>query len=103
MRNIFILYMATGNYEQMVHYQDTIKNKVAQERIFRFINFNLQSTLRNIFGNKPIAVWGSRDSSANRSHYEKMQQGVDVLIVEGNSIKLLGKVAAKTISSDLSR
>ena len=103
MRNIFILYMAPGNYEQMVHYQDTIKNKVAQERIFRFVNFNFQSTLRNIFGNKPIAVWGSRDSSANRSHYEKMQQGDDVLIVEGNTIKLLGKIAAKTISSDLSR
>jgi hypothetical protein len=103
MRNIFILYMAPGNYEQMVHYQDTIKNKVVQERIFRFINFNLQSTLRNIFGNKAIAVWGSRDSSANRSHYEKMQQGDDVLIVEGNTIKLLGKIASKTINSDLSR
>ena len=103
MRNIFILYMAPGNYEQMVHYQDTIKNKVNQEKFFRYINLNLQSTLRNIFGNKPIAVWGSRDSKANRSHYEKMIPGDDVLIVEGNTIKLLGKIAAKTISNDLSR
>jgi len=103
MRNIFILYMAPGNYEQMVHYQDTIKNKVDQQRIFRYIDLNLQSTLRNIFGNKSIAVWGSRDTRANRSHYEKMLPGDNVLIVEGNTIKLLGKIAAKTISNDLSR
>lgn len=103
MRNIFILYMAPGNYEQMVHYQDTIKNKVDQKRIFKYIDLNLQSTLRNIFGNKSIAIWGSRDTKANRSHYEKMLPGDDVLIVEGNTIKLLGKIAAKTISNDLSR
>lgn len=95
--------MAPGNYEQMVHYQDTIINKVSQERIFRFVDSNLQSTLRNIFGNKPIAVWGSEDSKANHAHYEKMMPRNDVLIVEGNTIKLLGKIAAKTINKDLSR
>jgi len=38
MRNIFILYMPTGNYEAMVHYEDTIKNKVSQDRIFKYLN-----------------------------------------------------------------
>ena len=33
MRNIFILYMPLGNREAMVHYEDTIRKKVAPERI----------------------------------------------------------------------
>lgn len=101
--NIFILYMAPSNYEQMVHYEDTIKNKVSQDRVFKYIDFNLQNTLRNIFVDKSITVWGSRDSDANRRHFEKMLPGDDILIVEGDTIKLLGKVAAKTINPDLSK
>lgn len=103
MRNIFIVYMAPGNYEQMVHYQDTIKNRVPQERLFKHLDHNLQSKLRNIFGNKPIAVWGSRASNTNRSRFERMMPFDDILIVEGDTIKLLGKVADKTINADLSR
>lgn len=33
MRNVFLLYMPPGNSEAMVHYQDTIKNRVALGRI----------------------------------------------------------------------
>lgn len=102
MRNIFILYMPPGNREAMVHYEDTIKNKVTQERIFKYLDFNLQNRLREIFGNRPIAAWGSRDSRANRSRFERMQIGDDMLIVEGETIKLMGKVAAKVVHSALS-
>ena len=80
MKNIFILYMPVGNYEVMVHYKDTIINKVEQNRISKYIDFNLQSKLRNIFSNKNISIWGSRDSKANRSHYEKMKTMVDGLL-----------------------
>lgn len=95
--------MAPGNYEQMVHYEDTIKNKVQQERIFMHIDFSLKNTLRNIFGHRPIAVWGSEDSKANRGRFDRMEAGDDILIVEGDIIKSLGKIAAKTINPDLSR
>jgi hypothetical protein len=94
--------MAPGNTEQMVHYEDTIKKKVSQERIFRYISLDLRNRVTKVFQNKPIAVWGSRDSKANRAHFEKMQPGDDILIVEGKNIKLLGKVAAKTVNHDLS-
>lgn len=87
----------------MVHYIDTIQNKVSQELILKYLDFNLKNRLKDVFGNKNIAVWGSRGSSANRSRFEKMQPGDDILIVEGETIKLLGKVAAKTINPDLSR
>jgi len=103
MHNIFILYMPPGNNEAMVHYEDTIKKKVQQERIFKYLDFNVQNRLKDIFGNRSIAVWGSRDSEANRSRFEKMQEGDDILIVEGETVKLLGKVAGKIIHSDLSR
>jgi hypothetical protein len=95
--------MAPGNYEQMVHYEDTIKNRVAPDRIFKYLNFNLKNRLKHIFGSKLIAVWGSRNTDSNRSKFERMMPGDDIIIVEGNTIKLLGKVADKTINSDLSR
>jgi len=103
MRNIFILYIPTGNYEAQVHYEDTIKNKVEPSRIYRYVDFNLQSKLKKNFSNRYIAVWGSRDTAANRSKFERMQSSDDILIVEGDTIKLLGKIATKTVNADLSR
>lgn len=103
MKNIFILYMPPGNYEAMVHYEGTIKNKVSQERIFKYVDDNLRDRLRNIFGKEPIATWGSRSGDNNRSRFSKMKPGDDVLIIEGDNIKLLGKIADKTINSELSR
>jgi hypothetical protein len=103
MKNIFFLYIPPGNYEALVHYQDTIITKVSQERIFKYVDSKLRSHLLNIFGKKTIAVWGSRDSKANRPRFERMSPGDDILIIEGNTIKLLGKIAAKTVSPALSR
>lgn len=103
MRNIFLLYMPLNNLEAMTHYRDTIQQRVPFERIRPFVARDLASRLQHIFANKAIAVWGSRDSDANRSKYEKMQEGDDLLIVEGSMIKLMGKVALKTVNEELSR
>jgi hypothetical protein len=103
MKNIFLLYIPPGNIEAQVHYQDTIKQKVDPERIFHFVDSNLKYSLKTIFGDKKIAVWGSRDGSKNRSGFEKMNPGDDILIVEGNKIRLLGKIAAKTDNPQLSK
>lgn len=103
MRNIFLLYMPPGNAEAMLHYRDTIQNRVAMERLARFLSRDQVGRLREVFGHRPIAVWGSRNSPANRAKFERMGVGDDLLIVEGETIKLMGKVAYKTISPDLSR
>ncbi|MCX5677533.1 MAG: hypothetical protein NTY76_00270 [Candidatus Omnitrophica bacterium] len=103
MTNIFILYIPKGNYEALVHYEDTIKKKVAPDRISRHVDSNLQHKLTEIFGNKRIAVWGSRDSLTNRARFQKMKPGDDILIVEGETIKLLGKIATTTINPSLSK
>jgi hypothetical protein len=58
--------------------------------------------LQQVFGPHSIAVWGSRDSSANRSKFDRMNDGDEILIVEGETIKLLGRVAGKLISPSLS-
>lgn len=102
MRNIFLVYIPPGNAEAMVHYEETIRQKVSPERIYRHIGTDLRSRLARIFGERPIAVWGSQDSPANRSKFERMAPGDEVLIVEGATIKLLGKIAATTINPDLS-
>src|SRR5438045_5827506 len=102
MRNIFLLYMPPGNAEAMVHYQDTIRNKVAFARIAPHVSSSLARNLQQVFGTHPIAVWGSRDSSANRAKFDRMAEGDEILIIEGGTIKLLGRVAGKLISPSLS-
>jgi hypothetical protein len=102
MRNIFLLYMPPGNTEAMVHYQDTIRNKVAFERIAPHVSSSLARNLQQVFGPHSIAVWGSRDSSANRAKFDRMAEGDEILIVERETIKLLGRVAGKVVSPTLS-
>ncbi len=94
--------MPPGNAEAMVHYEDTIRNKVAFERIAPHISSSLGRRLQQIFGPHPIAVWGSRDSAANRAKYDRMNDGDEILIVEGETIRLLGRIAGKLISLPLS-
>lgn len=103
MRNVFLLYMPPGNAEAMVHYQDTIKNKVPLRRIAGFVSQDLRAKLTSVFGAAPMAVWGSQAGPKNRSNFASMSQGDDVLIVEGDSVKLIGKIAAKVESEDLSQ
>ena len=86
----------------MVHYQDTIRNKVAFDRIAPHLSSALARKLQQIFGPNPIAVWGSRDSPANRARFDRMAEGDEILIVEGKTIKLLGRIAGKLISPSLS-
>jgi hypothetical protein len=103
MRNIFMLYMPPTNYEAIVHYEETIKHRVPLERIARFLSPDLNARLKEVFGDKPIAIWGSRNSDANRRKFDHMEALDDILIVVGETIRLLGIVAAKTINPDLSR
>lgn len=100
---MFLLYMPPGNPQAMVHYQDTIKNRVELRRIARFVSQNLRAKLTSVFGSAPITVWGSEGGPRNRGNFERMSQGDDVLIVEGDRVKLIGKIAAKVESEDLSR
>ena len=94
--------MPPGNTEAMVHYQDTIRNKVPFGRIGPHLPSSLSRKLQQIFGQHSIAVWGSRDSAVNRARFDRMNDGDEILIVEGESIKLLGRIAGKLVSSDLS-
>src|SRR5207248_6499910 len=102
MRNIFLLYMPPGNPEAMVHYQDTIRNKVAFNRIAPHVSSSLARKLQQVFGPTPIAVWGSRGGLGNRRNFDRMNDGDEVLILEGRTIRLLGRIAAKLISPALS-
>lgn len=103
MRNIFILYMPTANVEAMVHYEDTIRKRVSPSRIHPLVSSIVSRKLTLVFGQKPIAVWGSRDSSSNRAKFDRMNEGDEILIVEGQTIKLLGRVACKDVNPRLSQ
>ncbi len=103
MRNIFILYMPPANMEAMVHYEDTIRKKVNPERIFPLVSSSVSRKLGQVFGNRPIAVWGSRNSPANHAKFDRMQEGDEILIVKGDQIQLLGRVAYKDVNPGLSQ
>jgi hypothetical protein len=103
MRNVFLLYMPPGNPEAMVHYQDTIKNKVEMRRIAGFVSQDLRAQLASVFGSAPVTVWGSEGGQRNRGNFDRMSQQDDILIVEGERIRLIGKIAAKVESEELSR
>jgi hypothetical protein len=102
MPRIFLVYIPPGNAEAIVHYEETIKQRGAPDRIYPHIPPKLRDHLERIFSGRPITVWGSNDSTANRSKFEQMAPGDEILIVEGPTIKLLGKVAATTINPSLS-
>jgi hypothetical protein len=103
MSNVFLLYMPPGNAQAMVHYEDTIKRRVSLDRISPHVSATLRASLVSTFGKAPIAVWGSAGGPRNRTNFERMSPGDDILIVESDSIKLIGKVAAKVESKTLSR
>lgn len=95
--------MPPNNPEAMTHYRDTIRQRASFERVARYLTPEQSKRLRQVFGHRPMAVWGSRDTPANRAKFEKMNVGDDILIVEGATVRLLGKVALKAVSADLSR
>jgi hypothetical protein len=95
--------MPPGNREAMVHYEDTIKNKVALETLQPFLAPDEVSQLRGLFGPRRVAVWGSRKSQANESKFGRMQPGDSLLIVEGKTIRSIGMIALKVVSPALSR
>jgi len=102
-KNIFLVYIPPGNTEAMVHYEETIRQRVQPNRIFQYLAPGMKERLQRIFVGRPIAVWGSRDSSVNRAKFEKMRPGDEILVIEGPTIRLLAKIAATTVNPDLSR
>lgn len=103
MRNIFILYMPPTNHEALVHYEDTIRRGVSLERIRSYLNAEQVAKLKYLFGDRPLTIWGSRNTPANRRGFERMEERDDILIVEGKTIRLLGLVAEKMVNPELSR
>ncbi len=49
MRDIFFLYIPSNNTEAIIHYQDTIVNKVSQDLIFRLVDQNIRNYSKPVF------------------------------------------------------
>lgn len=101
-KNIFILYMPPTNPEAMRHFLDTVERGVAPAEVARFLPEPTVARLEHVFGRRPLTIWGSRDTRANRAKFDRMRPGDDILIVVGGHIRFLGFVAEKLISPQLS-
>ena len=80
MRNVFMVYMPPGNLQAMVHYEDTIKQRVTQDRIAPYVPRELSRKLRDVFGVNPVAVWGSQPGPKNQGRFDRMAAGDYILI-----------------------
>ena len=87
----------------MRHYEDTIKTRVPMPRVAQYLTPNARSRLDKIFAGRPMAIWGSSGGKANQAKFDRMQEGDEILIVEGGTIKLIGHIALKIVNADLSR
>lgn len=103
MGNVFLVYMPPRNSAAMLHFRETIERPVEQTRLQRFLKQPERARIRELFGEKPVAVWGSQDRGGNRRMFDKMAEGDDLLIVEGQTIRFIGKIALKVVNPDLSR
>ena len=86
----------------MVHYEATIRNPVHPDRIYKYLDQKTGRKLRSVFGNRPIRIWGQEEKPGNRSRFDRMREGDEILIVEGDTVRLLGVIACTTENIDLS-
>lgn len=88
--------MAPGNYEMMVHYEDTIKNRVSQDRIVKHVSYNVQNTLRRtlaIFSILFITMlffssnsWGEEKVYTNKDLQKYSDEGKSSVIFKREAI-----------------
>lgn len=102
-KNIFILYMPPSNREAMRHFEDTVDEGVPLAGIAEFLPSDMVARLDHVFARRLLTIWGSRDTTANRSKFERMRPGDDILVVVGSRIRFLGFVAEKLESPQLSQ
>jgi hypothetical protein len=102
MRNVFLLYIPPTNHEALVHYEDTIASSVDQARVLPHLTRKEGERLKRAFGDRSLKVWGSKNSDRNRSSFDKMSEGDDILIITGKTIRFMGKVSMKVINPSLS-
>ena len=102
-RGVFLVYMPQGNLEAMVHYRDTIENRVPLERVRKYLTPSQLQQLNSVFAGRPMAIWGSKMGPQNRARFDRMAEKDHLLIVEGPDIRFMGQIALKVVSPELSR
>jgi hypothetical protein len=100
-KNIFI--MPCGASQTNAHLKDTILTSVKQSVIVPQVSEATQQELKRLFGEKDIAVWGSMDGRNNRIFFEKMNTGDSILFTVGKQVRVVGHIAVKTVSPELSK
>lgn len=101
MKNTFILHLSMLDPEEIIHYNETVINKVDQKTIFPFVDDSTKELIQKDFEDSSVIVWRLLDNAVNRSKFDKLTPGDEILVVEDDVIKLLGKVSAKVHSEEL--
>lgn len=101
MRNLFILHLPLKDPSEIIHYNETIINRVEQTKISSFLSSELKTTISKNFDDAPLAIWRLEDNKLNREKFEKINNGDEILIVEEDNIKFMGKLVAKTENPEL--
>lgn len=103
MKNTFILHLSMREPEEIIHYNETVINKVDQKIIFPFVDDSTKELIQNDFEDSSVIVWRLSNNAVNRSKFDKLTPGDEILVVEDDVIKFLGKISTKIVSEDLAR
>lgn len=101
MKNIFVLHIDTENHEEMIHYNETVINKVEQNLINPLICEECKHTLKEAFSNFPVVAWRLLNNPKNRAIFKKIKPGDEILIAEEEMIKFFGTIRLKTVCEKL--
>jgi hypothetical protein len=100
-KNIFLIPCWGGKMKENL--DKTVLGPVKQATIFPAIPEKTRADLAAIFGENDMAVWGSVDGRQNRAFFGKMRPGDYILFSVNQQVKLVGQIALKTISPELSQ
>jgi len=103
MRNLFILHLPLKEPSEIIHYNETIINRVQQAKISPYLSSKEAKIIKDVFDDAPLAIWRLEDDKLNREKFEKLNYGDEILIVEEDMIKFMGKIVITTDNYDLSK
>ena len=98
-----LFFIPVGNLEAWGHFQDTIKTKKSLDEIVRFIPESDLGVLRQIFGRRSPAIWGSVPGTGTLRNWAKMAAQDTIVFNRGEEIVCVGEIVYTLRNADLAR
>jgi uncharacterized phage-associated protein len=96
-----VLHIAVNDSEEIIHYNETVINKVNQSTILPFVGEKVKKELKKLFDDFPVVAWRLLNTPENRKIFKKIKAGDEILITEGDNVKFFGTFRIQIINEEL--